>query len=156
MVVGPNTVVTMEYTLRLDSGEVVDSSEGKEPLTFAFGQDQIIPGLERGLAGLQPGERKEIRVDVEDAYGPRRPDAVQEIPLDRFPEDITPTVGLRLSGRGPRGEEVPFVISGVSETHATLDFNHPLAGESLTFAVTVVGVQPGNGEERRIIIPGEA
>ena len=156
MQVGPNTIVTMEYTLRLDSGEVVDSSEGKEPLTFAYGQEQIIPGLERGLAGLQPGEQKEIRVDVEEAYGPRRPDAVQEIPLDRFPEDITPTVGLQLSVRGPRGEEVPFVISGVSETHATLDFNHPLAGEPLTFAVTVVGVEAGNGTERRIIIPGEA
>ena len=61
-----------------------------------------------------------------------------------------------MSVRGPRGEEVPFVISGVSETHATLDFNHPLAGEPLTFAVTVVGVQPSNGTERRIIIPGEA
>ena len=156
MVVGPNTVVTREYTLRQDSGEVVDSSEGKEPLIFAYGQEQIIPGLERGLAGLQPGEQKEIRVDVEAAYGPHRPAAVQEIPLDRFPEDITPTLGLRLSVRGPRGEEVPFVISGVSETHATLDFNHPLAGESLTFAVTVVGVQAGNGDERRIIIPGEA
>ena len=67
MQVGPNTIVTMEYTLRLDSGEVVDSSEGKEPLTFAYGQEQIIPGLERGLAGLQPGEQKEIRVDVEEA-----------------------------------------------------------------------------------------
>jgi peptidylprolyl isomerase len=156
MRVGPNTVVTMEYTLRLESGEVVDSSEGKEPLSFAYGQEQIIPGLERGLAGLQPGEQKEIRVDAEDAYGPRRPDAVQEIPLDRFPDDITPTVGLHLSVRGPQGEEVPFVISGVSETHATLDFNHPLAGKPLTFAVTVVGVQAGNGEERRIIIPGEA
>jgi FKBP-type peptidyl-prolyl cis-trans isomerase 2 len=97
MQVGPNTLVTMEYTLRLDSGEAVASSEGKEPLNFAYGQEQIIPGLERGLAGLQPGEQKEIRVEAEEAYGPRRPDAV-----------------------------------------------------------TVVGVQAGNGEERRIIIPGEA
>jgi FKBP-type peptidyl-prolyl cis-trans isomerase 2 len=156
MQVGPNTVVTMDYTLRLDSGKVVDSSEGKEPLVFEYGQEQIIPGLERGLAGMRAGERKEIRVEAEEAYGSRLPDAVQEIPLDRFPEDIKPSVGLRLSVRGPQGEEVPFVISGVSDTHATLDFNHPLAGEPLTFAITVVDVKTGEGEERRIIIPGEA
>jgi FKBP-type peptidyl-prolyl cis-trans isomerase 2 len=146
----------MDYTLRLASGEIVDSSEGKEPLVFGYGQDQIIPGLERGLAGMEPGGRKEIRVEAEDAYGQRRSDALQQIPLDRFPEDITPSVGLRLSVRGPQGEEVPFVISGLSDTHATLDFNHPLAGETLTFAVTVVDVQAGEGEDRRIIIPGEA
>ena len=156
MQVGPNTVVTMNYTLRLDSGEVVDSSEGKEPLNFTYGQEQIIPGLERGLAGMQPGEQKVIRVEAEDGYGPRRTDAVQEIPLDRFPDDITPTPGLRLSVRGPQGEEVPFVISGVSETHATLDFNHPLAGEPLTFAVTVMDVKTNGDEKRRIILPGEA
>lgn len=156
MRVGPNMVVTMDYTLRLDSGDVVDSSKGKESLSFAYGQEQIIPGLERGLAGMQPGEQKEIRVEAEDAYGSRRTDAVQEIPLDRFPDDITPTPGLRLSVRGPQGEEVPFVISGVSETHATLDFNHPLAGEPLTFAVTVVDVKTNGDEKRRIILPGEA
>jgi peptidylprolyl isomerase len=156
MQVGPNTVVTMDYTLRLDSGDVVDSSEGKAPLSFAYGKEQIIPGLERGLMGMQPGEQKEIRVEVEDAYGPRRPDAVQEVPLDRFPDDITPTPGLELSVRGPQGEDVPFVISGVSETHATLDFNHRLAGQPLTFSITVVDVKTNGDGKHRIILPGEA
>jgi FKBP-type peptidyl-prolyl cis-trans isomerase 2 len=156
MLVGPNTIVTMDYTLRVDSGEVVDSSSGKAPFVFQSGQEQIVPGLERGLAGMQSGERKEIRVEAGDAYGERRAEALQEIPLDRFPEDIQPSVGLHLSVRGPRGEEVPFVIAGLSDTHATLDFNHPLAGVALTFDVTVVDVRAGEGGERRVIIPGEA
>jgi len=154
MQVGADTIVTMDYTLRLDSGEVVDSSEGQPPLVFEFGRSQIIPGLERGLLGMQNGEAKEIRVAAEDAYGARRAEAVQQVPLDRFPEDIKPTVGLRLGLRGPEGQEVPFVITSVSDSHATLDFNHPLAGEALTFAVTVVDVQAGAGS--RIILPGGA
>jgi FKBP-type peptidyl-prolyl cis-trans isomerase 2 len=154
MQVGPNTTVTMEYTLRLDSGEVVDSSEGKEPLTFEFGQEQIIPGLERGLVGMRRGDATQVRVAAEDAYGARRPEAVQEVPLDRFPEGVKPTVGLQLGLRNPQGEEIPFVVAAVSDSHATLDFNHPLAGEALTFAVTVVDVQASGGS--RIILPGGA
>jgi FKBP-type peptidyl-prolyl cis-trans isomerase 2 len=154
MRIGPNTTVTMNYSLRLDSGAVMDSSEGKEPLTFEFGQEEIIPGLERELVGMQRGDAKEIRVAAEDAYGARRPEAVQEVPLDRFPEGVTPTVGLQLGLRNPQGEEIPFIVTGVTDSHAKLDFNHPLAGEALTFAVTVVDVQASGGS--RIILPGGA
>lgn len=115
MEIGPNTIVTMDYTLRLDSGEVVDSSEGNDPLVFQFGGGQI--------------------------------------PLDRFPEDITPAVGMRLTVRGPQGEEVPLTIAAITDGQATLDFNHPLAGEPLTFSVTVREVRPALGG--RIILPGE-
>ena len=154
MQIGPDTIVTMDYTLRLDSGEVVDSSDGREPKEFQFGQGQIVPGLERELAGLQSGDQKEVRVVPEEAYGARQPGAMHEIPLDRFPGDITPAVGMRLTVRGPQGEEVPFTIAAISDGRATLDFNHPLAGESLTFSVTVRDVRvAGKG---RIILPGEA
>lgn len=154
MQVGPDTIVTMDYTLRLDTGEVVDSSEGGQPLVFQFGQGHIIPGLERALAGLQAGEQKEIRVAAEEAYGTHEPEAVQRVPLDRFPRDITPAVGMHLTVRGPGGDEMPFTITAVSDGVATLDFNHPLAGETLTFSVTVRGVQAVG--EKRIIIPGGA
>jgi FKBP-type peptidyl-prolyl cis-trans isomerase SlyD len=154
MKVGPDTIVTVDYTLRLDSGEVVDSSEGGEPLIFQYGQGQIIPGLERELAGLDIGERKEVRVAPEDGYGTHQPRAVQQIPVDRFPEHLRPVAGLRLTVRGPQGEEVPFTIINVSEGQATADFNHPLAGETLTFSVTVRDVQPARGG--RIIHPQEA
>jgi len=152
--IGPNTTVTIDYTLRLDSGEVVDSSNESEPLTFEFGQGQIIPGLERELMGLQNGDQKEIRVAPEEGYGERHTEALQQIPVDRFPTDITPEPGMRLTVRGPQGEEVPFTIVAVADGKATLDFNHPLAGEALTFSVTVRDVQTDGG--RRLIVPGEA
>jgi peptidylprolyl isomerase len=152
--VGLGTIVTMEYTLRLDSGDVVDSSNGRDPLVFHFGQGQIIPGLERALAGLQSGDQREIRVAPEEAYGARETAAIQEIPLDRFPADIKPEVGMRLTVQGPQGEAMPFTIIAVSEKKATLDFNHPLAGEILNFSVTVRDVRSAGGG--RIVLPGEA
>lgn len=133
MEIGPNTIVTMDYTLRLDSGEVVDSSEGNDPLVFQFGGGQIIPDLERELTGMKVGDQKEVRVAPEATYGTREPGAVHQIPLDRFPEDIT--------------------IAAITDGQATLDFNHPLAGEPLTFSVTVREVRPALGG--RIILPGE-
>jgi FKBP-type peptidyl-prolyl cis-trans isomerase 2 len=152
MQVGPGTIVTMDYTLRLNSGEVVDSSDGREPLVFNFGQGDVIPGLEREMTGMQSGDQKEIGVEPEEAYGPREAGAIQTIPLDRFPEDIAPEVGMHLTVRGPRGEEMPFTIIALSEDEATLDFNHPLAGEYLNFSVTVRDVQSTGGG--RIILPG--
>lgn len=154
MQIGPNTTVTIDYTLRLDSGEIVDSSSVSEPLTFTFGQGQIIPGLERKLVGLQNGDQKEIRVTPEEGYGERQTGALQQIPVDRFPTDITPEPGLRLTVRGPQGKEVPFTIVAVADGKATLDFNHPLAGEALNFSVTVRDVQAEGG--KRLIVPGEA
>ena len=75
MQVGPGTTVTMEYTVRLDSGEVVDSSDGRDPLTFQFGQGEVISGLEREIQGMQTGDQKEVRVAPEEAYGPGDPGA---------------------------------------------------------------------------------
>ncbi len=106
------------------------------------------------MTGMQNADQKDIRVAPEEAYGPREPGAIQMIPLDRFPEDITPEAGMRLTVQGPRGQEMPFTIIAVSEEQATLDFNHPLAGESLNFSVTVRDVQSAGGG--RIIVPGEA
>jgi FKBP-type peptidyl-prolyl cis-trans isomerase 2 len=152
--IGENTRVTIDYTLRLDSGETVDTSEGRMPLVFDFGQGQILPGLERELTGLEIGMQKEIRVESEEGYGPRQEEAVMEIPLDRFPEDISPSVGLELMVRGPKGEEMPLTVVGVSDGAATVDFNHPLAGEALNFFVTIRDVAATG--TRRIILPGEA
>ncbi len=147
MRVGPDTKVTLEYTLRLDSGEVVDSSAESSPLVFDFGKGQIIPGLERELAGLLIGDQKEIHVAPEDGYGPRDPDASLDVPLDRFPDNITPAVGMSLTMKGPRGDEVPFTIVGLSAEAATLDFNHPLAGKALTFCVTVRDIRAAHGAD---------
>ena len=154
MQVGPGMIVTMDYTLRLDSGEVVDSSEGAEPLVFHFGQGQLVPGLENGVTGMRSGDQKDVRVAPEDGYGARQPGAIHQIPLDRFPETMKPAVGMRLTVRGPQGNEVPFTVTAVSHQEATVDLNHPLAGETLTFSVTVRDVRSAGGG--RIILPGEA
>ncbi len=147
MRVGPNTTIAIEYTVRLQSGEVVDSTEGGPPLIFRFGREEIIPAVERGLAGLEPGDRRDLVVPPEEAYGPRRAEAVQPVPLDQFPEHIRPAPGMQLIVRGPDGGERPVTVRGLSDDHATVDFNHPLAGEELSFSVQVVEVQPaGDGE----------
>jgi FKBP-type peptidyl-prolyl cis-trans isomerase 2 len=147
--VGPDTTVTLDYTLRIDSGEVVDSSAESSPLVFDFGKGQIIPGLERELTGLLIGDRKEIHVAPEDGYGPRDPDASLEVPLDRFPDNIKPAVGMSLTIKGPKGDEIPFSIVALSDEAAILDFNHPLAGKALMFSVTVRDIQATDGTDRR-------
>ncbi len=145
MQVGPNTTVTLDYTLRVGSGEVVDTSEQSTPLTFDFGKGQIIPGLERELTGLRIGDQKEVYVAPEEGYGPRDPEASLEIPLSRFPDNITPAVGMSLTMQGPKGGEVPVTIVALSDKAATLDFNHPLAGKALQFSVTVRDIRATDG-----------
>jgi FKBP-type peptidyl-prolyl cis-trans isomerase 2 len=142
MRIGPHTTIAIDYTVRLASGEVVDSTEGGRPLIFHFGREEIIPAVERELTGLGAGDRRDIVLPPDEAYGPRRPDAVQRVPLDRFPEHVTPTPGMQLVVRDPDGGERPATVRGLSDSHATLDFNHPLAGEQLSFSVQVVEVQP--------------
>jgi FKBP-type peptidyl-prolyl cis-trans isomerase 2 len=146
MRIGPNTTIAIDYTVRLESGEVVDSTEGQKPLVFHFGREEIIPGLEQELAGLEPGDRRELVLAPEDAYGPHLPEAVQSVPLDRFPEDVKPIPGMQLIVRGPGGDEIPATVRDLSEGHADLDFNHPLAGERLSFSVEVRDVQVVDGE----------
>lgn len=146
MRIGPNTRVTIQYTARLQSGAVAGSTEGREPLIFAVGRHEVMPGLERALVGLEPGDRREIQLRPEEAYGRRRDDAIRQIPLERFPERIQPAVGMRLRARGPKGKRFQFTVLAISKTHATLDFNHPLAGEHLTVNVYVVDVQRQRGD----------
>lgn len=149
MRIGPNTTIAIDYTVRLESGEVVDSTEGGQPLVFHFGREEIIPAVERELTGLGPGDRREVVLAPEEAYGPRRPDAVQHVPLDQFPEHVKPTPGMQLVVRRPDGGEIPVTVRGLSDSHASLDFNHPLAGEQLSFSIEVMDVQAADDEPTR-------
>lgn len=131
--------VSLEYTLRLETEEVIESNVGEKPLTYVHGRNQIIPGLESALEGMQVGDRKEVTVLPEDAYGPVMPEAFQEVPRDRIPADAQ-RVGARLQGRDPSGQVVHARVAQVKEQSLILDFNHPLAGKTLIFAVKVVGI----------------
>tara|TARA_B100000003_G_scaffold207749_1_gene226110 strand:+ start:1980 stop:2453 length:474 start_codon:yes stop_codon:yes gene_type:complete len=137
-----NKVVSVHYKGTLpDTGEVFDSSEGRDPLLFLVGHKNMIPGFERELLGSNVGDKVEFTLSAEDAYGERDPDAVQEIPKDMF-GDIAPEVGMTLMS-----DVGPFQVTEVGESTVIVDFNHMLAGKSLKFNVEVLEVRDATEEE---------
>jgi FKBP-type peptidyl-prolyl cis-trans isomerase SlyD len=132
--------VSLEYTLKDDSGQVLDSNKGKAPLTFTQGHRQIIPGLERELLGMRSGEEKHVVVKPEDGYGEVLPSAQTEVPKNVIPKEGL-KVGARLAARSGSGEVRPVVVKEIKETTVVLDLNHPLAGKTLYFDVKILGVQ---------------
>ncbi len=125
--------VRVHYTGKLDDGTVFDSSAGSEPIEFVIGDHQVIPGFEDGVAGMEVGEAKTITIPFEQAYGAYDEGLLLEVPRAQFPDHINPEVGEALQLRQPDGDVVTVVISDVSDEAVTLDANHPLAGENLTF-----------------------
>lgn len=141
LVVGENMDVGLEYTLTVD-GSVVDSTEGKPPLHYIHGRNQLIPGLERQLAGMRVGESKDVTIAPEDGYGAVDPNAFLEIPKEQLPTEVPPTVGMVLRGVNPDGQTFQATIAEMKETTAVLNLNHPLAGKTLAFNVKVVAITP--------------
>ncbi len=140
--IAENKVASVHYTGTLpDTGEVFDSSEGRDPLTFLVGHKNMIPGFEREMMGAKVGDKVEFTLSAEDAYGSHNPAAIQKVPLEMFGE-ITPEVGMTLMS-----DMGPFRVSEVTENEITVDFNHALAGKSLTFNVEVVEVRDATDEE---------
>jgi peptidylprolyl isomerase len=132
--------VKVHYTGKLDSGEVFDSSEDGEPLSFTVGAGEVIDGFEQALIGMAVGESKEIVIPPEQAYGARDEDLVQRISRDQFKlSGVDPEVGMAIEMHTPQGV-IPLVISDLTETTVELDANHTLAGESLHFALMLVEI----------------
>ncbi len=131
--------VKIEYTLTDKDGKVLDSSKGKEPLTYVHGEGEIIVGLEKALEGLHPGDRKRVTVPPEQAYGPVKP--LIEVPKEKIPERAR-QVGFSLVVKNRNGTPFPVQVKEVKEKTIVLDANHPLAGKSLTFEVKVISVEP--------------
>lgn len=137
-----DAVASVHYTGTLpESGEVFDSSEGRDPLTFLVGHKQMIPGFEDELMGAEKGERRTFTLEPERAYGERIPEAIQQIPSEMF-GDITPEPGMTLMS-----DVGPFNVVSVEGDTVTVDFNHKLAGETLQFSVEVVDVRAATEEE---------
>ncbi|TDA65139.1 MAG: peptidylprolyl isomerase [Chloroflexi bacterium] len=145
-VVADDVVVTMEYTLTVN-GEVIDSSEGTDPLEFLQGYQNIVPGLERELYGMKVGQSKKVTVSPADGYGEVDTDAFLEISRSEFPDDIPLELGVELDLRDEDGEIMSATISKVEGDMVQLDLNHPLAGETLDFEVKVVGLRLPTEEE---------
>ena len=145
--VGKDMVVGLEYTLRLDDGEVVDTSEGRGPLHFLQGHGHIIPGLEKELYGMGLGEEKVVVVSPAEGYGERKSDAVQEFPRDAFPQGVEIQPGMAIQLTDQAGNPHMAFVKEVREDTVILDLNHPLAGETLHFDVEVVTLREATAEE---------
>lgn len=147
LTVADDVVVQLDYTLRLDDGQIVDRSEDSDPLEFLQGHGQIIPGLEQALNGMAVGEEKKVVVAPRDGYGEREENTVQEVPREAFGPDVELTPGMALELRDSSGHPVLAFIAEVGPESILLDLNHPLAGETLHFDVTIAGLREATSEE---------
>ena len=148
LVVADDMVVRIEYTLTLADGEVVDSSTTDGPLEYLQGHGEIIPGLEAALYGMSIGEEKKIVVTPDLAYGDYDPDGCQLLPLDAFDDDVELEPGMVLELVDEEsGEEIEAFITEIRPDGIVVDTNHWLAGETLHFAVRIIGVRPALSEE---------
>lgn len=134
------STVKVHYTGMLANGTVFDSSRGREPLEFTLGEGRLIPGFEHAVEGMRTGETKTVEIAPEDAYGERDPDSVIQVGRDQMPEGMEPAVGDHLHIQVGPGQVFPVVITEITEEIVTLDANHPLAGETLTFEIELIEV----------------
>jgi len=132
--------VRVHYTGKLQDGTVFDSSVTREPFQFTIGAGQVIPGFDRAVTGMEPGQKKSAEIAPEDAYGPHHHEMVVVVPRDQLPEDLTPRVGLHLSVAKDDGGQFGVRITDVSPTTVTLDANHELAGKPLIFELELLEV----------------
>jgi FKBP-type peptidyl-prolyl cis-trans isomerase SlyD len=134
------SIVSIEYTLTDDDGKVIDTNVGKEPLTFIQGAGQIVSGLERELQGMKPGDQKKVQVKPEDGYGMPSQQAFQELPRETIPAEAQ-KAGVSLMAKGADGRAIPIRVHEVKEKTVVVDFNHPLAGKTLNFDVTIKDIR---------------
>lgn len=135
------SVVRLDYTLSDDKGTLIESTKGKEPLTYTHGQGQILPALEKELAGMRVNEEKSILLKPEDGYGPVDAKAFQEVPRKEIPQDAL-KIGNTLLARNEQGLVIPVRVHEIKERTVVLDFNHPLAGKTLNFAIKILDIRP--------------
>ncbi len=132
--------VQVHYTGKLQSGEVFDSSQGREPLDLTIGEGKIIPGFEQALLGMQTGDKKSFDLTPDQAFGERKDELVHVIQKEQIPSDIKLEIGMQLALEGQQKEPIPAQVVDISESTVTLDTNHPLAGKDINFEVDVVEI----------------
>lgn len=146
MLIEQDKVVLIHYTLRNDAGETLDSSSGGDPLAYIHGQGNIIPGLEKALAGRQSGDRLSVRVEPAEGYGVRDASLVKKVPRRQFGgANIKP--GMQLHAKTDHGHTRVVTVQRIQGDMVVVDGNHPLAGENLHFEVEVTGVRDATHEE---------
>jgi FKBP-type peptidyl-prolyl cis-trans isomerase SlyD len=139
-------VVTLNYTLTDNDGNVIDQSNDGS-FAYLHGASNIIPGLENALSGKAKGDALDVAVEPAEGYGERDPAKTQAVPRDMFPEDTDIEVGMQFHAQGPNGETLVVVVEEISEDTVTVDGNHPLAGVALNFSVEIMDVREATETE---------
>lgn len=139
-VIQVGSAVAFHYTLTDENGAVIDSSKGKEPMHYIHGRGQIISGLEKELAGMAIGAEKKVTVKPEEGYGPIDPRRFHEIPKDKLPPDAL-KVGTMLMAQDPQGQSIPVRVHEIKEKTVIMDYNHPLAGKTLSFEIKITDIK---------------
>lgn len=132
--------VRVHYTGKLGDGSVFDSSEGRDPLEFTVGSGQVIPGFDAAVSGMSPGDERSVTIPAADAYGERKEDLMIVVERSQIPQEIDPSVGQQLQ-LSQEGRAFVVTVADVTAENITLDANHPLAGEDLTFDLQLVAIE---------------
>ncbi len=146
MKIRKNTVVSFEYTLKDDDGNLIDSSKGRGPLKYLHGNGNLIPGLEKALEGREAGESFSVRIPPEEAYGEIDEALIQEVPRDLFDESEGLEVGMQFQAQTEQGNYI-LTVKEIKENTVVIDGNHPLAGQNLNFEINIIAVREATLEE---------
>ncbi len=146
MQIADRNVASFHYTLTNDGGEVLDSSRGREPLAYLHGAGNIVPGLEKAMAGRQTGDAFQVEVVPEEGYGPHHDELVQTVSRQAFQGVPEVEPGMQFQANGPQGPSLVTVVA-VDGDQVRVDGNHPLAGQTLHFDIEVTGVRAATEEE---------
>ncbi len=141
------SVVTIHYKLTLENGQVIDSSEGQEPLAYLHGANGLVPGLENALGGKAAGEKLAVSVSPAEGYGERDPEGIQDVPREAFPDDAELAAGVQFQATDQDDNPIMGTIEAVDDKTVKVDFNHPLAGKTLNFDVEIVSIRAASPEE---------
>jgi peptidylprolyl isomerase len=133
--------ISVNYIGKLESGEVFDTSEGKQPLTFTVGSGQLIKGFDNAVIGMTTGDKKSVNLSPEDGYGARRDDLIINIAKDNVPEDMQLNIGMAVQLTDQSGNPIPATVTEIGDETVTLDVNHPLAGKVLVFDIEIVRIE---------------
>ncbi len=139
--IGPDKEVTLHFALKLENGDVVDSTFDKQPATFKVGDGNLLPGFEVALYGFKAGDKRSLQIEPENAFGQPNPQNVQVMPRGQF-ADMELSEGLLIIFNDAANAELPGVVKAFDEQQVTIDFNHPLAGKTLSFDVEIIEVRP--------------
>jgi FKBP-type peptidyl-prolyl cis-trans isomerase SlpA len=145
--VSPGSTVTLHLSLTLEDGTVAESTFDGEPLTFTMGDGSLAAGLELALYGLYPGDTQRIELAPEQAFGRRDPASIHRMPRASFPADLSVAPGVIVGFETAQGEEVGGAVLSVDRDSVEVDFNHPLAGHTITFDAQIIDVVPPAGSE---------